>query len=85
MHDFAALVRERLRLCGANLTRDREIQEELTAHLEDVYADANRVAAITERNLHRAHRPPLFCIRLTDSLENAIRNYEYGGETSVQR
>ena len=42
MHDFAALVRERLRLPGANPSRDREIREELTAHLEDVYTDAIR-------------------------------------------
>ena len=42
MHDFAALVRERLRLRGVSATRDREIRDELTAHLEDVYADALR-------------------------------------------
>lgn len=42
MHDFAPFVREHLRLRGASLTRNREIREELTAHLQDVYADALR-------------------------------------------
>ncbi len=42
MHDFAALVRRQLRLRGATPSRDREIHEELTAHLEDVYTDAIR-------------------------------------------
>jgi MFS family permease len=42
VHDFGAQVRDRLPLREADTARGREIREELTAHLEDVYADALR-------------------------------------------
>lgn len=40
MPDFAAIVHERLRLPGVDPLRQAEIRAELTAHLEDAYAEA---------------------------------------------
>lgn len=40
MPDFATIVRERLRLRGIDQQREADIHSELTAHLDDAYADA---------------------------------------------